>query len=51
MRKCVRIIAVVAIGVMLPNILFAQGGFADDIKSLQAVLEQLYTDMLPLSIH
>jgi conjugative transposon TraJ protein len=32
-----------------PEFLFAQsGGFADEIKSLQQVLEQLYTEMLPL---
>ena len=49
MKKCVRLIAVMAMGIMLPNILLAQsGGFADDIKSLQQVLEQLYTEMLPL---
>ena len=49
MKKCVRVIAVMAIGVAIPNYLFAQnGGFANDIKSLQQVLEQLYTDMLPL---
>jgi conjugative transposon TraJ protein len=49
MKKCVRLIAVMAMGIMLPNILFAQsGGFANDIKSLHQVLEQLYTEMLPL---
>ena len=49
MKKCVRIIAVVAMAVIMPKILFAQsGGFADDIKSLHQVLEQLYTEMLPL---
>jgi conjugative transposon TraJ protein len=49
MKKCVRIIAVIAMVVMMPNILFAQsGGFADEIKSLHQVLEQLYTEMLPL---
>ena len=49
MKKCVRLITVMSMGVMLPNILFAQsGGFADDIKSLHQVLEQLYTEMLPL---
>ena len=49
MKKCVRLITVMAMGIMLPNILFAQsGGFADDIKSLHQVLEQLYTEMLPL---
>lgn len=48
MKKCVRIIAVMTINILLPNILFAQGRFADDIQSLQNVLEQLYTEMLPL---
>jgi conjugative transposon TraJ protein len=49
MKKCVRLIVVMTMCIMLPNILFAQsGGFADDIKSLHQVLEQLYTEMLPL---
>jgi len=49
MKKCVRSIAVMAMAVVMPNYLFAQnGGFANDIKSLHQVLEQLYTDMLPL---
>ena len=33
---------------MVPHLLYAQGGFADEIQSLHAVLEQLYTEMLPL---
>src|SRR5665647_538376 len=49
MKKCVRIITAIGMAVIMPNILFAQsGGFADDIKSLHQVLEQLYTEMLPL---
>ncbi|MBI1782258.1 MAG: conjugative transposon protein TraJ [Sphingobacteriales bacterium] len=49
MKKCVRLIAAMAMAVVMPNYLFAQnGGFANDIKSLHQVLEQLYTDMLPL---
>jgi conjugative transposon TraJ protein len=49
MKNVVRLIALMVIVIMLPNILFAQsGGFADDIKSLHQVLEQLYTEMLPL---
>ncbi len=49
MKKCVRLIAVMAMAVVMPNYLFAQnGGFSNDIKSLHQVLEQLYTDMLPL---
>lgn len=49
MKRSVRVVAILAITVTMPNILFAQsGGFADEIKSLHQVLEQLYTDMLPL---
>jgi len=49
MKKCVRIIAAITIAVLIPKISFAQsGGFADDIKSLHQVLEQLYIEMLPL---
>jgi conjugative transposon TraJ protein len=49
MKKCVRIIVAITIPVIMPDILFAQSaGFADDIKSLHQVLEQLYTEMLPL---
>jgi conjugative transposon TraJ protein len=49
MKNGVRLIAVMAMAVAMPNYLFAQtGGFANDIKSLHQVLEQLYTDMLPL---
>lgn len=49
MKKCVRVVAVLAVILLIPNIMFAQnGGFADEIKSLHQVLEQLYTEMLPL---
>ncbi|MEO6453270.1 MAG: conjugative transposon protein TraJ [Ginsengibacter sp.] len=49
MKKCVRVIAVITMGIIMPKLLFAQsGGFADEVKSLHKVLEQLYTDMLPL---
>ena len=49
MKKCVSIIAGAAMMIMVPDFLFAQSsGFADEIKSLHQVLEQLYTDMLPL---
>lgn len=48
MKKCVRL-SVIVMALVMPNIVFAQsGGFADDIKSLHQVLEQLYTEMLPL---
>jgi conjugative transposon TraJ protein len=45
---CVRIIMILISGAVIPNFCFAQGGFADEIQSLHSVLEQLYTDMLPL---
>ncbi len=49
MKKCARGIAVITMGIIMPKLLFAQsGGFADEIKSLHKVLEQLYTDMMPL---
>ena len=50
MKKCVRIIVVIATGLMQPNTLFAQtvGGFAGEVKSLHQVLDQLYIEMLPL---
>lgn len=49
MKKCERLIAVVAIALIMPNVVLAQnGGFADEIQSLHQVLEQLYTEMLPL---
>jgi len=44
MKKCAWVIS----GMLLPYMCFAQGGFADEIKSLHFVLEQLYDDMLPL---
>ncbi len=48
MKKCVRVIALVAVA-LVPKLLIAQnGGFADEVKSLHTVLEQLYTEMLPL---
>ncbi len=39
---------IVCLCVLLPSFTFAQGGFADEIKSLHTVLEQLYDEMLPL---
>src|SRR6187431_2570704 len=47
MRKCVRWIAVTVTGMILPNVLLAQG-IAGEMKNLQQVLDQLYTEMLPL---
>jgi conjugative transposon TraJ protein len=37
------------VGIVMPNILFAQSGsWADSIQSLHGVLDQIYNDMLPL---
>jgi conjugative transposon TraJ protein len=32
----------------VPHLVFAQGGFADEVKSLHSVLEKLYDEMLPM---
>ena len=49
MKKYVRVLAIAAMIMMVPYASSAQdGGFAGEIKSLHQVLEQLYTDMLPL---
>jgi len=49
MIKCVCKIAVAVGAVLIPKINFAQGGgIASEVKSLHQVLEQLYSDMLPL---
>ncbi|MBC7628840.1 conjugative transposon protein TraJ [Ferruginibacter sp.] len=49
MIKCVCKIAVAVGAVLMPKIIFAQGtGIASEVKSLHQVLEQLYSDMLPL---
>lgn len=37
-----------AVGLLVPNLIFAQGGAADEIKSLQDVLKDLYTEMIPM---
>src|SRR5574337_650181 len=49
MKMCVRITLSVMIGLIFPNLVQAQSGsFADEIKSLHSVLEQLYDEMMPL---
>lgn len=49
MKRGVRVVAMTATVLVIPNALLAQSaGFADQIKSLHEVLDQLYTDMLPL---
>ncbi len=50
MKECLKISIVVAVALLMPGRSLAQSGngFADQIKSLHQVLDQLYTDMLPL---
>lgn len=50
MRQYVNAVLVMATGMLLPGSLFAQAGgsWADNVKSLHAVLDQLYQEMLPL---
>jgi conjugative transposon TraJ protein len=47
MKWGVRIVILMAATILCPHIALAQGGFANQIRSLQEVLEQLYTDMMP----
>ena len=48
MKKYVWVTLCVTVGMIIPNIAWAQGGFADEVKSLHTVLEKLYDEMLPL---
>jgi conjugative transposon TraJ protein len=49
MKKWERIMMILSLCLFVPGILPAQStGIAGEIKSLQQVLDQLYTDMLPL---
>lgn len=47
MAKCMRSAFIAVVGMVLPQLSHAQG-VADDIHSLQRVLDQLYDEMLPL---
>ncbi|HEY9364568.1 MAG TPA: conjugative transposon protein TraJ [Chitinophagaceae bacterium] len=46
MKKCVRVIVMITVG-MMPKISFAQG-LSNELGGLQKVLDQLYNEMLPL---
>ncbi len=48
MKTVLRVAIALAITAIMPQVLWAQGGFANEIKSLHTVLEQLYDEMLPL---
>lgn len=48
MDMWVRKIAIAFAIVLIPQVLLAQSGFADGVKSMHSVLDRLYTDMLPL---
>src|SRR6476620_4345886 len=41
-------IPAIVTGILLPQLLHAQGGMPGDITALHTVLEQLYSEMLPL---
>lgn len=47
MNICVRIVAMATV-ILIPELVSAQTGVADDIQSLHSVLEQLYDNMMPL---
>ena len=47
MKMCVRVALIATVCLIIPEMLFAQG-IATRIRSLQEVLEELYTDMMPL---
>ena len=48
MKKCARIFLQIAVCLGLPDFIFAQSGVAGNIKGLQAVLDTIYDQMLPL---
>jgi len=49
MKKCVRFLALIPI-LFIPSFLMAQngGGIGDDIHSMHSVLDQIYSEMIPL---
>src|SRR5271170_7641894 len=48
MKKCAKYSLLLALCLSLPGLIFAQSGVAGDIKGLQAVLDTIYDQMLPL---
>ncbi len=49
MAKWIRVAFIATVGMVLPQLLHAQG-VADEMHGLQGVLEQLYNEMLPFYI-
>src|SRR5664279_4285626 len=47
MKICFRVVLVITAGIVLPKISFAQG-LSNELGGLQKVLDQLYSEMLPL---
>src|SRR5664279_3156631 len=47
MKMCFRVVLVITAGIVLPKMSFAQG-LSNELVGLQKVLDQLYTEMLPL---
>jgi conjugative transposon TraJ protein len=48
MLKCGKVILLMILGLGSPGSIFAQSGIAGDIRGLQAVLDTIYDQMLPL---
>lgn len=47
MKRCARVIVIITVSMVLPKLSMAQG-ISSELGGLQQVLEQLYTEMLPL---
>lgn len=48
MKRFIKPVLAALPGILWPVLSFAQGGLTGEIKSLHSVLDQLYTDMIPL---
>src|SRR5215470_1752034 len=50
MKVCVKAAVIAVVGMVLPGVLFAQdgNGLADDLKGMQATLDQIYDQMIPM---
>jgi conjugative transposon TraJ protein len=48
-KRCARPTLLFAAVLLLPSLAIAQDAVADEVRSLQAVLDELYAEMLPLS--
>lgn len=49
MKKCVRVVAVIAVALLMPTIMFAQnGGFADEIRFAYQLCDMKYLQTILL---